>query len=159
VHILWIVYVYLFNARMDNLVIVLALSCDGVYPFVYMRAREASTAQSKEALDLLNGRELELCADDIDLWFDAHPFASPTMLALDFGIDPARLREEAESNELVRLALYRIIAVAEARLYVNVYGPKSVIQRVEMFLPAPVTVVDDDFADMFADPDNQERAV
>ena len=79
----------------------------------------------------------------IDQWFDETSYPTPTALALHLGIHPADLRARAEELEIVELALYRIIAEAEARLYKNVYGPKAMIQRVELYLPIQ-TVEDED---------------
>ena len=106
--------------------------------------------EATEALAEIDEIELELTEDDIALWFRAHPDASPTGFALDFSIDPSALREAAADEPLVRLALYRIIALSESRLYTHVYGPKAVIQRVELFLPIE-TVNASDFNDMFVD--------
>lgn len=111
---------------------------------------ENITDRVKEAREQLDEVDLELNQDDIDLWFSAYPYPSPTLFALDFDIDPARLKQAVESNDLVRRAMYRIIAQAEARLYTQVYGPKAVIQRVELFLPVQ-TVLDTDFDNVFAD--------
>lgn len=83
-----------------------------------------------------------LSRETIDAWFDEEEYPSPTGFALAFGIHPTELRDRAESDELVELALYRIIAGAESRLYKNVYGPKAMIQRVELYLP--VQTVEDD---------------
>ena len=71
----------------------------------------------------------------VDAWFDEESYPSPTGFALAFGIHPGDLRARAEADEVVELAMYRIIAGAESRLYKNVYGPKAMIQRVELFLP------------------------
>ena len=79
--------------------------------------------------------------ETVDAWFEEEPYPTPTAFALDFGIHPGDLRARAESDELVELALYRIIASAESRLYKNVYGPKAMIQRVELYLP--VSTVDE----------------
>jgi hypothetical protein len=79
--------------------------------------------------------------EQVDAWFDEEQYPSPTGFALSFGIHPGELRSRAEADDVVELALYRIIAGAESRLYKNVYGPKAMIQRVELFLP--VQTVDD----------------
>lgn len=113
-----------------------------------MRPRIEVSDSVQEARDAIDGMVLELTDSDLQLWFTANPHASPTAFALDFGIDPAELKQTAASNPMVRLALYRIIAMAEAKLYTAVYGPKAVIQRVELFLPVE-TVADTDFSEMF----------
>jgi hypothetical protein len=87
-----------------------------------------------------------LSRENIDAWFEEEAYPSPTGFALAFGIHPADLRSQAESDELVELALYRIIAGAESRLYKNVYGPKAMIQRVELYLPVQ-TVEDADLVE------------
>ena len=104
----------------------------------------------KEARLELEQVDLELESSLIETWFRAYKNPSPTAFALDFGIDPALLKEEAASNDLVRLALYRMIAAAESKLYTAVYGPKAVIQRVELFLPT-ATVVESEFEGAFVD--------
>ena len=109
------------------------------------RLENASVIAARESID---GMVLELTPPDIDIWFQAHPFPSPTKFAIDFDIDPSALKAAAADNPLVRLAMYRIIAQAESKLYTHVYGPKAVIQRVELFLPIE-TVSDNDFSDMF----------
>ena len=105
------------------------------------------TAAEKAARAELAEIDLELTQDLVDLWFTAYKNPSPTQFALDFGIDPIELKSEASRNDVVRLALYRIIAVAEGNLYSAVYGPKAVIQRVELFLPVASSVSDDELAD------------
>ena len=100
------------------------------------------TAAEKAARAELAEIDLELTQDLVDLWFTAYKNPSPTQFALDFGIDPIELKSEASRNDVVRLALYRIIAVAEGNLYSAVYGPKAVIQRVELFLPVASSVSD-----------------
>ena len=98
------------------------------------------TAAEKAARSRIDLEGLELDEDGVALWFEAYKQPSPTAFALDFDIDPSELKGEAARNDLVRLALYRIIAQAESNLYSAVYGPKAVIQRVEMFLPVVSSV-------------------
>ncbi len=100
------------------------------------------TAAEKAARAEIAEIDLELTQDLVDLWFTAYKNPSPTQFALDFGVDPIELKSEASRNDVVRLALYRIIAVAEGNLYSAVYGPKAVIQRVELFLPVASSVSD-----------------
>ena len=100
------------------------------------------TAAEKAARSELAEIDIELTQDCVDLWFTAYKNPSPTQFSLDFGIDPIELKSEAARNDVVRLALYRIIAVAEGNLYSAVYGPKAVIQRVELFLPIAASVSD-----------------
>lgn len=113
-----------------------------------MRPRIEVSDSVQSARDAIDGMVLELTEPDLQLWFTANPKPSPTALALAFGIDPGNLKQAAADSELVRLALYQIIAVAEAQMFDKVYGPKAVIQRCELFLPIE-TVSDGDFSDMF----------
>ena len=118
------------------------------YPKVqYVTAAEKAARAEIESIDL------ELTDDLVALWFVAYKQPSPTQFALDFGIDPIELKSVATTNDIVRLALYRIIATAESNLYSAVYGPKAVIQRVELFLPVAASVKDSELeAGMFATP-------
>jgi len=100
------------------------------------------TAVEKAARAELAEIDLELTQDLVDLWFIAYKNPSPTQFALDFGVDPIELKSEAARNDVVRLALYRIIANAESCLYHSVYGPLGVIKRVELFLPVASSVSD-----------------
>ena len=108
----------------------------------YTPSKNYVSAAEKAARAELAEIDLELTQDLVDLWFIAYKNPSPTQFALDFGIDPIELKSEASRNDVVRLALYRIIAVAEGNLYSAVYGPKAVIQRVELFLPVASSVSD-----------------
>ena len=83
----------------------------------------------------------------VDEYFEGTNYPTPTGLALHLGIHPADLRSRAEGEEVVELGLYKIIAEAESRLYKNVYGPKAMIQRVELYLP--IQTVED--ADLVGD--------
>ena len=101
----------------------------------------------KEARELIDLEGLSLDQEGVDLWFTAYKSPSPTMFALDFGVDPIELKSEAARNDVVRLALYRIIAIAETNLYSAVYGPKAVIQRVETFLPVAASVSESELSE------------
>ena len=105
------------------------------------------TAAEKAARAELDDVGYELTQECVALWFIAYKNPSPTQFALDFGIDPIELKSEASRNDVVRLALYRIIAVAEGNLYSAVYGPKAVIQRVELFLPVASSVSNAELAE------------
>ncbi|RLC11174.1 MAG: hypothetical protein DRI24_19170 [Deltaproteobacteria bacterium] len=105
------------------------------------------TAAEKAARAELEDMGYELTQECVDLWFVAYKNPSPTQFSLDFGIDPIELKSEAARNDVVRLSLYRIIAVAESNLYSAVYGPKAVIQRVELFLPVAASVSDSELSD------------
>lgn len=106
-------------------------------------AREYKSAAVKEAETAWDDLDPYICEEHIALWFRAHGKPSPTMFALDFGINPADLKEKAAENELVNLALYRIIAVAETQMFDKVYGPANVIKRCELFLDVK-TITDED---------------
>jgi len=105
------------------------------------------SAAEKAARAELEDVGYELTEECVALWFIAYKNPSPTQFALDFGVDPIELKSEASRNDVVRLALYRIIAVAEGNLYSAVYGPKAVIQRVELFLPVASSVSDDELSE------------
>ena len=101
----------------------------------------------KAARAQIEAEGLELDEEGIALWFAAHKQPSPTAFALDMGIDPAELKSCALTNDLVRLALYRMISVAEVNMYTAVYGPRACIQRIEGFLPVASSVSDAELAE------------
>jgi hypothetical protein len=71
---------------------------------------------------------------EVDEYLEEHDSPSMTALALDFGYDPAQLGELCKSDEALRYGMWRIIALAEGRLYTHVYGPLAVIKRVEQLM-------------------------
>lgn len=77
---------------------------------------------------------MALSREEVDAYLEEHREPSMTALALDFGYDPALLGELCKSDEALRYGMWRIIALAEGRLYTHVYGPKAVIERVERVL-------------------------
>jgi len=97
--------------------------------------RKYLSEREKQAIEYTQDTELSLNEQDIDIWFIANKLPSVTRFALDFQIPPSELKAYASEDTLVELALYRIISVAEEAMYEKVYGPKAVIQRVELYLP------------------------
>lgn len=87
---------------------------------------------------------LELTVENVAHWFEFNEYPSPTMFALDFGFEPSELGINAQANPLVRRSLYRIIAMAEEQLYIRVFGPKAVIQRVETLISGVSGISDDE---------------
>ena len=91
----------------------------------------------------------------VDEWFEEHEYPSPTLFAIDMGIAPGELKKVAGSDDIVLMALYRMIGHAESKLYDKVHGPLAVISRIELFLPSLDDDVVIDSADMFVAPDDQ----
>ena len=113
----------------------------------YTPSKNYVSAAEKAARAELEDMGYELTQECVALWFIAYKNPSPTQFALDFGIDPIELKSEASRNDVVRLALYRIIANAESCLYHSVYGPLGVIKRVELFLPVATSVSNAELAE------------
>lgn len=72
--------------------------------------------------------------NDIDEYLEGCSNPSMIGMALDLGYDVDALGDLARSDAVLRYGLWRIVAMAEGRLYTAVYGPLAVIKRVESVL-------------------------